>query len=86
MYNTDPLDGPQGTRISKEHVMSTPTSKVRRAFFGAWIAIAVVLLVAGRAGGTVGAVGARDLTPVAAEALLPDAVARAGQLGASVVD
>ena len=66
--------------------MSTPTTKVRRAFFGAWIAIAAVLLVAGRAGGAVGAVGASDLTPVAAEALLPDAVARAGQLGAAVVD
>jgi hypothetical protein len=66
--------------------MSTPSSKVRRAFFGAWIAIAAVLLVAGRAGGTIGAVGASDLTPVAAEALLPDAMARAGGLGASVVD
>ena len=46
--------------------MSNPTSKVRRAFFGAWIAIAAVLLVAGRAGGTVGGVTAPDLTPVAA--------------------
>jgi hypothetical protein len=86
MYNTDPLDTPQSQRGSKEHVMSTPSSKVRRAFFGAWIAIAAVLLVAGRAGGTVGAVATPGLTPVAAEALLPEAVSRAGQLGASVVD
>ena len=66
--------------------MSTRTSKVRRVFFGAWIAIAAVLLVAGRAGGTVGALDTPDLKPVAAEVLLPDALARAGQLGVSVVD
>jgi hypothetical protein len=86
MYNTDPPDDPTRNRGTKVHVMSNPTSKVRRAFFGAWIAIAAVLLVAGRAGGTVGGVTAPDLTPVAAEALLPDVVTRAGQLGASVVD
>ena len=66
--------------------MLTPTTQVRKAFFGAWIAIAAVLLVAGRAGGTVGGVNAPDLAPVAAEALVPDVVVRASHLGTSVVD
>ncbi len=66
--------------------MSNPTRKVRRAFFGAWIAVAAVLLIAGRAGGTVGGVSAPDLAPVAAEALMPDAVVKASHIGVSVVD
>ena len=86
MYNTDPLDEPTHHRGIKVNAMSTPTSKVRRAFFGAWIAIAVVFLVAGRAGGTVGGVSAPDLTPFAAEALMPDAMVSASHIGVSVVD
>jgi hypothetical protein len=66
--------------------MSTPTSKVRKTFFGLWIVTAVVLLMAGRAGGTVGALDARGLAPVAAESLLPVNAVRSADLGSVVAD
>ncbi len=64
--------------------MSTRTSKVRKAFFGLWIATAVALFMAGRAGGTVGTVDASRLAPIAAEALLPSNTVRAADLGNTV--
>ncbi len=66
--------------------MSTPTSKVRRAFFGLWIVTAVALFMAARAGGTVGAVEASRLAPVAAESLLPAKTVRSADLGSPVGD
>ncbi len=66
--------------------MTRPSSKVRKTFFGLWIAMAAVLLMAGRAGGSVGAMDATRLAPVAAETLLPSNVVRAGDFGSTVAD
>jgi hypothetical protein len=54
--------------------MSTSTSKVRKAFFGVWIATAVLLFVAGRAGGAIDAVTGPRLAPADAGQLAPAVV------------
>ena len=51
--------------------MLTPTSKVRKAFFGVWIAAAVMLFVVGRVGGAFDGVTAPRLAPADADASSP---------------
>jgi len=65
--------------------MSTSTSKVRKAFFGVWIAAAVVLFVAGRAGGAIDAVTGPRLAPIDAGKLAP-AVVLSREAGSHVSD
>ena len=66
--------------------MSIPTSKVRKAFFGVWIAAAAVLLMVGRAGGAVGGPDGLRLAPIAPAQLGPVISVQAPDVGGSAVN
>ncbi len=66
--------------------MSTRNSKVRKAFFGVWIATAALLLMVGRAGGAIDGIDASRMAPAAAGHVLPALAVEVVDRGGHVVD
>ena len=86
MYNTTSPTTLNVSQHPKVNAMSTRNGKVRKAFFGLWIATAALLLMVGRAGGAIDGIDASRMAPSAVGHVLPSLAVEVVERGGPVVD